>query len=69
MVDEEMFEAFMAEQTFLVKKLAKTDHSKKVTSVEVPECSMEDASEEIEQVGQEKKQVQPVIQFGSFPLV
>ena len=30
---------------------------------------MEDASEIIEQVGQEEKQVQPVIQFGSFPPV
>ena len=69
MVEEEMFEAFMAEKTFLVEKPVETDHSKEVTSTEVPECSMEDASEVIEQVGQEEKQVQPVIQFGSFPPV
>ena len=46
-----MFEAFMAEQTFLVEKPAGTDHSKEVTSTEMPEYSMEDASEVIEQVG------------------
>ena len=48
MVEEEMFEAFMAEQTFLVENPTETDHSKEVTSTEVPECSMEDASEVIE---------------------
>ena len=50
MVKKEMFEAFMAEQTFLVKKPTETDQSKKVTNTEVLECSMEDASEVIEQV-------------------
>ncbi|XP_028072152.1 uncharacterized protein LOC114274432 [Camellia sinensis] len=45
MVEEEMFEAFIAEQTFLVKKLAGTGHSKEVTTTKVPECSMEDAFE------------------------
>ena len=57
MVEEEMFEAFMAEQTFLVEKPTKTDHSKNVTNIEVPECSMEDASEVIEQVDQEGRQM------------
>ena len=51
MVEEEMFEAFMAEQTFLVRKPIETNHLKEVTNTEVPECSMEDASEVIEQVG------------------
>ena len=45
MAVDEMFEAFMVEQTFLVEKPTGVDHLKEVTSTEVPECSMEDASE------------------------
>ena len=48
MVEEEMFEAFMAEHTFLVEKPVVTDHSKD----EVPESCKEDASELPEQGGQ-----------------
>ncbi|KAF5932323.1 hypothetical protein HYC85_028494 [Camellia sinensis] len=56
-----MFEAFMAEKTFLVEKTVVTDHSKD----EVPESSMEDVSGVTEQGGQKEKQTQPAIQFGS----
>ena len=69
MVEEEMFEAFMAEQTFLVGKPAEENHSKGPVSNEIPECIMQDVSEEIDQGDQEGKQVQPAIQFGSFPPV
>ena len=69
MVLEEMFEAFVAKHTFLVKKPAKIDLSKEVTNTEMLECSMEYVFEVIEQVGLEKKQVQPVVQFGSFSLL
>ncbi|KAF5933197.1 hypothetical protein HYC85_029368 [Camellia sinensis] len=40
MVEEEMFEAFMAKQTFLVKKPVEENHSKEPVSNEVAECSM-----------------------------
>ena len=69
MVEEEMFEAVMAKQTFLVGKPEGTDHSEKAITIKVLECSMEAASEIVEQVGQEGKQIQPVVQFGSFPPV
>ena len=65
MVEEEMFEAFMAEQTFLVEKPVVKDHSKEFVSNEVPECSMEDASEVTKQGGLEEIQSQPAIQFGA----
>ena len=71
LVEDEMFEAFMAEQTFLIEKPTGTDHKRfdlnEVASTKVPGCSMEDASEITEQVSSEKKQVQPAVQFGSFP--
>mgnify|MGYP003703534107 FL=1 len=66
MVEEEMFDAFMAEQTFLVEKPVEENHSKEPVSNEIPECSMQDVSEVIDLGGQEGKQVQPAIQFGSF---
>lgn len=46
-----MFEAFMAEQTFLVEKPVEKDPSKESVNNEVPECSMEGAAELTEQGG------------------
>ena len=52
-------------------KLTEVNHQQAVlkepASTKVLECSMENASEIIEQVSLEEKQVQPVVQFGSFP--
>ncbi|KAF5934169.1 hypothetical protein HYC85_030340 [Camellia sinensis] len=64
-----MFEAFMAEQTFLTEEPVEKDPSNGSVSNEIPECIMQDVSEGVDQSNQEGEQVQPAIQFGSFPPV
>ncbi|XP_028091828.1 uncharacterized protein LOC114292112 [Camellia sinensis] len=58
MVEEEMFEAFMAEQTFLIGKPAEENHSKGPVTNEIPECIMQDDSEVIDQAGDENQEGQ-----------
>ncbi|XP_028106496.1 paramyosin-like [Camellia sinensis] len=57
-VEEEMFEAFMAEQTFLTKEPVEKDPLNGSVSNEIPECIMQDVSEEVDQSDQEGKQFQ-----------
>ncbi|XP_028073920.1 probable inactive protein kinase DDB_G0270444 [Camellia sinensis] len=65
MAEEEMFEAFMAEQTFLVGKPAEENHLRGPVSDETPECIMQDVSEEIDQGDQEGKQEADLIPVSS----
>ncbi|XP_028105256.1 uncharacterized protein LOC114304287 [Camellia sinensis] len=55
-VEEEMFEAFMAEQTFLTEEPVEKDPSKGSISNEIPECIMQDVSEGVNQSNQEGEQ-------------